>query len=123
MLKVLIIEDDELLREQLARGLADSGFSVGEADSGAAGLRLYHETAPDVVVTDIIMDEGEGLGAIMELRRVQPDLPIVVMSGNPTYLDYGLKLGASEGLLKPFTMQRLRDAIGALAGAPVGQSG
>lgn len=118
MARVLIIEDDDLLRAQLAGGLADCGYDVGEADSGTEGLRQFHETSPDVVVTDIFMDEGEGLGAIMELRREKLDLPIVVISGNPMFLEQGRKLGASEGLLKPFQMQQLRDTIGALIGKP-----
>ena len=117
MVKVLIIEDDEFLRGQLAAGLLDSGFEVTEAENGMAGLRRFKEIGPDLVITDIIMDEGEGLGAIMELRRDAPDLPIIAMSGNPMYLDHGLKLGATEALLKPFGMQKLKSTIDGLIAA------
>jgi len=122
MVKLLIIEDDELLRGQLASGLADAGHEVSEAANGVIGLRLFNEIAPDLVLTDIIMDEGEGLGAIMALRRVSQEIPIIAMSGNPVYLNHGLKLGATESLLKPFSMAVLSECITRLAGGAAAKS-
>ncbi len=122
MVKLLLIEDDDLFRGQLAAGLVDAGHDVTEAANGRAGLRLFRETDPALVITDIVMDEGEGLGAIMELRREAPGLPIIAMSGNSVYLDHGVKLGASEALLKPFNMKDLGEAIARVMEIPAARS-
>ena len=120
MLKLLLIEDDDLLRGQLASGLSDAGYQVTEAGNGEEGLRLFDSISPDLVITDIVMDEGEGIAVIIALRRARPELPIIAMSGNPLYLEHGLKLGATEAFPKPFTMSKLLDGIARLTGqAPV----
>lgn len=111
MAKLLLIEDDALLRGQLAGGLSGAGHEVAEAGNGTDGVRLFRAAGPDLVITDIVMDQGEGLGTIIVLRRAAPALPILAMSGNPMYLDHGLKLGATEGLLKPFRMAALLAAV------------
>ncbi len=121
MSNVLIIEDDEDLRPMLAAVLRSEGFSVSEAVDGAAGLATATMSAPDIVITDIVMEGMEGIAAIMALRRKLPGVPILAISGNVLYLDNSRKLGADTTLLKPFTRGALLDAVARLlaSGSPL----
>ncbi|MBT6094891.1 MAG: response regulator [Rhodospirillaceae bacterium] len=111
MADILLIEDDDLLREYLRDGLRDTNHCVREAASGEKGLALFGEAAAELVITDLVMDDGEGVSTILALRESCPETPIIAISGNPLYLDSALKLGANLGLLKPFTMSTMLDAI------------
>jgi CheY-like chemotaxis protein len=96
---------------------------VVEAGNGRDGLSLAREGQPDVVVTDLIMPDKEGLETIIELRRDFPDLPIIAMSGSGLgshYLKAAEKLGAEKTLAKPFMMEELVQAVREVAhtGAP-----
>jgi DNA-binding response OmpR family regulator len=104
MARILIMEDDKLLRDYLSEGLASAGHSVNEACDGKAGIDLFHTERPDIVLTDLVMEDGEGIESIMSIRQQAPLLPIIAMSGNPKYLENSAKLGATHTLLKPFHM-------------------
>ena len=89
------------------------------AADGRAGLAIFEKTAPALVLTDIIMPEQDGLGAIAEMRRARPDVRIVAMSGggrvgNTDFLKLATKLGANAALPKPFDDTELLAVIGAL---------
>ena len=106
MARILLIEDDELLREGLAHALSSSGYTVVSASNGFDGMALHRQEHPDLVLTDIIMPQG-GLLMIRVLRSQFPDLPIVAMSGNHTRLELAGALGAVRTLAKPFTFPEL----------------
>jgi YesN/AraC family two-component response regulator len=116
---VLVVEDDALARPAIAMILEDHGFTVVTAVNGIDGLRKFRENKPDVVLTDIIMPEKEGIGLILDIRRESPDVKIVAMSGsgrmgNSDYVSIAMRLGANASLYKPFDDQQLIQTVCAL---------
>lgn len=121
MAKILVIDDSEDIRILLHEALQAAGHSVVEAADGEEGLRSYREHCPDLVITDIVMPNKEGLETIMELRRESPGVKIVAMSGGTrgmviSFLPAAKKLGADYTLPKPFSLAELHavvdDALG-----------
>ena len=121
MAKILVIDDSEDIRILLHEALQAAGHSVVEAADGEEGLRSYREHCPDLVITDIVMPNKEGLETIMELRRESPGVKIVAMSGGTrgmviSFLPAAKKLGADYTLPKPFSLAELQavvdDALG-----------
>jgi CheY-like chemotaxis protein len=121
MQRVLIIDDDEQVRALLYEILERAGFAVIEAINGAEGLKLYRSQPTDLVITDLIMPEKEGVETILELRREFPDARVVAISGGGRnggrdYLLIAAQLGARRTVAKPFSRQDILDAVrGALA--------
>jgi len=116
---VLVVEDDVVVRETCAMLLEDAGFNVVAAINGIDGLRKFHKIKPDVVLTDIIMPEKEGISLITDLRRGSKDVKIVAMSGggrigNMDFVTLATALGANAGLRKPFEDQELVETIRAV---------
>lgn len=111
MAKILVIDDDSRMCRTVGRILRRDGHEVVEARDGAKGLRAFRTDRPDIVVTDIVMPEKEGIETIIELRRECPSVPIVAMSGDQTgweaYLRYAQILGADGTLAKPFRAKDL----------------
>jgi CheY-like chemotaxis protein len=117
--RVLVIDDEKPILLTVATILGDAGYEVLTAADGRAGLAIFEKTAPALVLTDIIMPEQDGLGAIAEMRRARPDVRIVAMSGggrvgNTDFLKLATKLGANAALPKPFDDTELLAVIGAL---------
>ena len=116
MNRVLVIDDDEQVREMLRRMLEYEGLEVLEAGDGEEGLRLFADSPVQLVITDILMPNKEGLETIMGLRRKYPQLPIIAISGGGfsgslDYLSTANKLGATLTIAKPFTRQQMIDAV------------
>jgi phosphoserine phosphatase RsbU/P len=101
--KLLIIDDDSIVRQSVVAYLEDSGFEVVEADQGEQGLALFYEQAPDVVLTDLRMPTKDGLQVLDEVHQSSADTPVIVMSGVGVIGDVvrALRLGASDFLIKP----------------------
>ncbi len=122
MARILIIDDEDELRAMLRQMLEQAGHEVAEAVNGAEGIQLYEQDTHDLIITDIIMPEKEGVETIIELRRADPDLPIIAISGGgrleaTDFLTMAKKLGARRTLSKPFRRDQLLEAVGAcLAG-------
>jgi DNA-binding response OmpR family regulator len=108
---ILLIEDDAPFRDALRVGLEDAGHEVVEAASGHDGLDRFNDSAPDLVITDVVMNDGEGIEVVMTLKKLAPGLPVIAISGNPEYLRHSRTLGASQTLLKPFAMRTLLACI------------
>lgn len=115
MATVLLIDDDDPLREVLAQALNRAGYTVVQATDGKEGVAVALMTAPDVVVTDLVMPVQEGVETIQALRRHQPNLPIIAISGglqhSSTYLGIAGRMGAEQVLAKPFSSKELVTAI------------
>jgi two-component system, chemotaxis family, chemotaxis protein CheY len=97
MAKVLIIDDEPHMRRLVRRILHDAGHEVVEAQDGDEGILRVKGDRPDIVITDIVMPEKEGIATILDLRRQNPSLPILAISGNlqsEAYLTIAEKLGA-----------------------------
>ena len=110
MARIILIDDDELLRNTVARSLTAAGHTVTVAGNGFDGVKLFREGSADVIVTDLNMPHG-GLPTIRVLRGEFPRLPIIAMSGNTTNLDMAGLVGATKILPKPFTPAELVAAI------------
>lgn len=107
MARILVIDDEDLVRLTVRQTLELAGHTVVEASNGRDGIDMFKAHKPDLVVTDLIMPEMEGIETIAQLRRAQADLRIIAMSGggrtgNMNFLDMAERLGASRILGKPF---------------------
>lgn len=117
MKKVLIIEDDADQRAMLREALERAGFDVADAADGDAGLALQRRSPADVVITDILMPDKEGIETIMELRRLYPPTKIIAITGygsrhrEADYLWVAREVGANATLKKPFAPARLIDTV------------
>jgi len=116
MARILLIDDDAPVRRTLRKMLERQGYEVEEAADGKAGLRRYQENPADLIITDLIMPEMEGIETIMELRRKFPDVKIIAMSGGgqirpEQYLQIAKSLGAQRTFAKPVEMKLLLKAV------------
>jgi DNA-binding response OmpR family regulator len=122
MAKILIIDDDVGMRRTASRILRRGGHKVVEAGDGVEGLCIFRTELPDIVVSDIVMPKKEGIETIVELRRENPALLILAISGNLTgstnYLRFAEKLGANGTLAKPFRAADLLREINNLMRRP-----
>jgi len=114
--RVLLIDDNESLRTSVRRTLVQAGHDVTEAPNGVAALQEYRREPPDLVITDIVMPDKEGLETIRELRKLDPNAKIIAMSGAAggradPYLTVALQLGATWALAKPFSREEVLAAI------------
>lgn len=121
MTKVLVIDDDPACRDLVRNILHREGFEVSVATDGNDGMRVFFEVQPDVVITDLIMPDKEGIETIIELRKKSPELIIIAMSGggrddSRDYLPAAKSLGANATLYKPFESEELVNAINQLVG-------
>ena len=127
MPKFLIVDDEREVRQSLAEILTGAGHEVLETSSGTCALDLCSVEALDVVVIDILMPEKDGFETITELRRRDPALKIIAMSGEQgqgkfNVLHIAKKLGAHTTLLKPFDMARLLSAVNQVLREPKNDS-
>ena len=116
MKRVLIIDDDEQLRALLHEILERAGFAVIESANGVEGLRLFRNDLADLVITDLIMPDKEGVETILELRREFPEARVIAISGggrngSANYLPIAARLGARRTVTKPFSRQEILDAV------------
>ncbi|HVU33152.1 MAG TPA: response regulator [Opitutaceae bacterium] len=122
MARILVIEDDDLLRTVLANALAAAGHDVMEATNGQEGLDRFRAAPTDLVLTDIVMPVQEGVETILQLRRNHPTLPIIAMSGgvanSKLYLTIAGRMGASRVIAKPFTPQYLLSVVNEVLADP-----
>lgn len=120
---VLIIEDDRPLLLGMARAFTQAGARVILAADGAEGLKRFTTSSPDLVVTDIIMPEREGIETILAMKAARPEVPILAVSGGGQtpareFLNLAKGLGADAVLAKPFRAGQLLDAARLLIDLP-----
>jgi DNA-binding response OmpR family regulator len=106
--KVLIVEDDELVRDALATALREGGFVVALADSSERARYVMQRSRPDIVVLDLTLPDQDGLELLAEIRT-SDDIPVIVCSGRDGEDDKiaGLELGADDYVSKPFSPREL----------------
>jgi CheY-like chemotaxis protein len=123
MARMLVIDDDPSVRSLVSGLLEACGHSVVVAENGRAGMRAFEKDRIDLVVTDIVMPEQEGIATISAIRRLSPTVPILAISGSNTvgrygdYLHAAEVLGASATLPKPLRPDDLIETIDRLLGA------
>jgi DNA-binding response OmpR family regulator len=114
--RILVIEDDPSILRGLQLNLTMEGYAVRSASDGETGLQLARSERFDLLVVDVMLPRLGGLEVIRELRRDDPDLPVLILSakGQETDKVAGLQLGADDYMVKPFSLKELLARIGAL---------
>ena len=120
-LKILVIDDDDVIRLTMQSILKKRGFQVIIAENGNIGLDLFKKENPQIVITDMLMPNKEGLETITEIRALKTGAKIIAMSGggstqNMTFLQLAEKVGADLLLSKPVKPDQLIAAIEKLLG-------
>ncbi len=123
MASILVVDDDEMVRDALASALKRGGYTVLEAADGREAAARFSREAVDLVVTDILMPERDGLETIQALSRGAGSVPIIAMTGfssrSSLYLEMARTFGAVRVLEKPFELSELlavtRELLGAKA--------
>ena len=116
MATILVVDDDDDLRPLLVGVLQAAGYQTLEASNGVLGLRLLRQQKVDLLVTDLVMPEKEGLELIMDVRAQFPGLRVVAISGGvwsskQSFLPVAKKLGADRAMSKPFTIEQFLTTI------------
>jgi CheY-like chemotaxis protein len=115
MTSILLVDDDEQFRSMLSESLRLAGYEVTEARDGREGIELCDHVS-DLIITDLIMPEKEGLETIQEYRRKDPEVKIIAISGGSRhgsidYLKMAKAFGARQVLAKPFARQEILEVI------------
>ena len=116
MKRILVIDDDEMIRTVFERFLKGKGYTVDCAADGKEGLRLLESQSPDLVITDIMMPDTDGLEVVLSIREHHPSLPVIAISGGMTiapmdFLPLAKKIGACKVLYKPIELEELLATI------------
>jgi signal transduction histidine kinase len=115
MRKILVIDDEEWLREMMHLALKQKGFSVIEAANGAEGIEVARKELPDLILCDVNMEKVDGYLTLTALRNEAPTaaIPFILMTGlaDNTGMRHGMELGADDYLPKPFTTDALYAAV------------
>jgi CheY-like chemotaxis protein len=116
MARILIIDDDQMVLNMLRQVLEGAKHTVVEAANGEVAMRLWREQPADLIVTDILMPEKDGLEVIRELRRECPTVKVIALSGGSRKvhfdaLDVARRFGAVATLEKPFELKELLAAV------------
>ncbi len=111
--KLLVVDDDPLVRRSLAEMLRIEGYQVAEASTGAEALRVSSQVQPQLVVTDFNMPEVDGLQLLRELKARKPDLPVILVTGYGTVEQAveAMKAGAYDYVSKPVIDEEIKLAI------------
>jgi len=120
---ILVIDDDKLMCMALVRILVAAGYRVEQAWDGDSGIRMYREDSFDLVITDLIMPDKEGIQIIRELRKEDNKVRIIAMSaggrgGATDYLKWARLMGAKECLSKPIKREDLLGAVSRVLALP-----
>ena len=116
MTRILLVDDDDLSRGAVHRMLERAGYVVWSTSQGSQAVDRYQTDPVDLVITDLIMPDKDGLELIQELRKADPKVRILAISGGgrvgaDEYLSVARKFGALEVLSKPFSGQELKQAV------------
>lgn len=116
-LKVLLVEDEENLSRLLKDAIGDNFHSFIVAKDGLEGIDLFLKIKPDIVITDIMMPKLSGLEMSKELKKINPDLPIIILSAfsEREKLFSAIDVGVSKYFLKPFDPDELMDYISSIS--------
>lgn len=114
MKTILVVDDEELVLNAVSDILKENGYDVVTAVDGKDGLEKHKQYGPDIVITDIVMPDMEGIELLKSLHRTNEKTPIIVMSGHAVgskFLHVAKLMGARESLLKPFSKTELLTAV------------
>ncbi len=120
MAKVLVIDDEQGIRDLLDTLLSRKGYSVVLADGGRKGLDLYRRERPDIVVLDLKMPEMDGMAVLQQIHNLNPGQRVIILTGAglPGAEEQLRALGVSEYVEKEFSLHRLGDALKRVLAVP-----
>lgn len=118
MPKILIVDDAAFMRMRCSKLLTDNNYEVVEAENGVQAIEKYREHRPNAVLMDITMPEMDGLEALKEIRRLDPEARIAMVTamGQQTIVIEALKAGAKDFVIKPFQADRVLAAVKKMIG-------
>ena len=110
---ILIVDDDQVIRDLLAEGLSGSGYRCETACNGAESLRKLRASSFDLVVSDIDMPEMDGVRLLQEIKKTHPDTEIIMLTGvvDVDIAIQSMRLGAYDYLTKPFNLVEVRITV------------
>ncbi len=112
--KVLIVDDAAFMRMMIKEILTKNGYTVvGEASDGAQAIEKYKELGPDLVTMDITMPEMDGITALKEIKKIDPNARVIMCSamGQQAMVIDAIQAGAKDFIVKPFQADRVIEAI------------
>ena len=111
--RILVVDDEAIVRATIKDDLMEAGYDVVKAHNGLEGLRQFKNGAIDLVISDLVMDEMDGLGVLKEVKKISPDTPVIIITGypSPKIAKEALVLGASDIINKPASMRTLFKAV------------
>ena len=112
--KVLIVDDAAFMRMMIKDILNKNGFDVvGEAEDGVQAIEKYKELTPDLVTMDITMPEMDGIAALKEIKKINPNSTVIMCSamGQQAMVIDAIQAGAKDFIVKPFQADRVLEAI------------
>ena len=117
--RILVVDDDEVVRNVLRGKLESCGHEVVEASDGKQAMERLSEGVFDVVITDILMPERDGLETLLHVRKTHPGVKVIAITGAGTslHLDNARNLGASRVFAKPFKLEEIAAAVRELVSA------
>ncbi len=124
MKNILVLDDDPSILSLFGQFFESAGYSVTLAPDGKEGLRSVKAKKPDLIITDIMMPEMDGLELLMEIKRHHPEIPVIAISGGMkiqpvSFLPQAQKFGARRVFIKPVSLADLLQAVQELLGEPV----
>lgn len=120
MLKnILLVDDEESIRKMVRAVLGEGRYSFAEASNGVEALKIMETQSFDLILTDVIMPDCDGIELVLKVRKKLPDIKVIVMSGGGRvradhYLNLAEKLGAARVFEKPFNTAELRETVAEL---------
>ncbi|QXM06138.1 response regulator [Crassaminicella indica] len=111
---ILVVDDAAFMRMMIKDVLTKYGFNVlGEAENGAKAIEKYKELNPDLVIMDITMPEVDGIQAVKEIKKINPNAKIVMCSamGQQAMVIEAIQAGAGDFIVKPFQADRVIEAV------------
>lgn len=114
MARILIVDDAAFMRMMIKDILGKNGYEVvGEANDGMEAVEKYKELKPDLVTMDITMPEMDGIAALKEIRKIDPDAKVIMCSamGQQAMVIDAIQAGAKDFIVKPFQADRVIEAI------------
>jgi two-component system chemotaxis response regulator CheY len=113
MAKILVVDDAAFMRVRATKVLEDAGHEVAQAENGLEAVKQYAAWRPDAVLLDITMPEMDGLEALKEIRKIDPNARVAMVTamGQQAIVMEALRAGAKDFVLKPFQPERVLAAL------------
>lgn len=122
MANILVVDDEEPIRSLVRKILVKEGHEVCEAENGQVACDLFEKADIDLIITDLVMPEKNGIEMIMEIKRLHPQLKVIAISGGVGFsgqidlLSVASLLGAKHIIKKPFGVDDIRNAVNDMLG-------